>query len=656
MNNYENLSFKNKLNLVKQTWIKRYVTHPKQVKEFLLRAKLQTNKVVLINDAVLTSYQMNDLLGHHQYRIGELTSISSLLLENQKDRLSYLMSQLESTVSTRKSLDASIGELQVQKYRHYNYVHHNKFVRPQDLINKSFVTSMVSNRFIKDELNYIYDYGLSLPIKRSHPISMKEIALNYTSSSMGDTIPIQMDSPENLMDGKVFNYKIRRVVKDEKNQKVKRVAMKLALDFALHGSQRVNWIEIRSAAPQSLTIESIASISANGEKTQFISDALTFRDKIIIQLEPIAASKIEIIFSTKSYVSLSEVGELIYEEYDLSLLDVKFAYNVFNETGYFVSKDIEMKNPTSFKLDYLVSNPQILNLTIDYGDKFSLSEDLGFIEAQLELSNDSTRILLPMPINKISTQILKLNNQYSKLQFLPDIYAASKKYYCTSVDQDRFVTDITLSFNHGYETGTSFNQDAELFLGINNTSILTKRWEILGDKTIRLHHSLSTPSTISGQHMPGALFVVYDYKGFTINQGYLNLSIGDDYRLSLDAGKTWYTSMPSYSEVQKIYQTSIAGNCLIDIISKSVGSTYWTQYTIQNEQSVLPNGLAIIKHDKVVLDSKLQLHNCKGNVRLILDSDKILPELSPVITQYELKVRSHANSKKTIRKDTITRK
>lgn len=656
MKNYESINFKNKLNLLKQTWVKRYALHPNQIRQLMLRAKLQSNDIRLLNGTVLTSYQMNDLLSHHQYKVGELVSTTTTSLEANKERLSYLLSQLNSTIFTRKGLDASISELEVQKRQHYSYVHHNKFVRAQDMHQDTFITSVVNNRFIQNSLNYIYDYGLSLPIKKSHLILVKDVMLNYSDTSIGDTVPISIDSPRNLIEGEIFNYKIRRLCKDERDQKIKRVPMKLGLDFFLYGSQRVNWIEIRSASPQSLTIDSIASIAANGEKTIFTSEVFVFKDRLIVQLEPIAANKIEIVFSSKSYTSLMDEDQKIYEDYDLSLLDIKLMYNVFNETGYYASKDIDMKFPVSFKLDCTVSNPQVVNLTIDYGDKFSLAANVGFVEAQLELYNDSTRVILPIPISRTSTQLLRLNNQHSKLQFLPDIYTSSKKYFCSYVDQNSFTTDITLYFNHGLEVGATFNQDAELFLGIERDNILTHKWDVIDEKTIRLYHGLASVVSFTGQSNPSAVFVVYDYKGFTVNQGYSSLVIGKDYRLSLDSGKTWYTAMPSYLDIKKTYETSTAGNCLIDILSKSIGSTYWVQYTIENEQQVLPNSLAIIKHDKIVLDSKLRLSNCKGNVRLILDSDKILPELSPVITQYELKVRSHENSRKALRKDTVTRK
>lgn len=644
-----------------------------QAQEKKDQAALFFNKELKFDSGmILTSNTEKEYLESKLFEIDFLNSSISLLDETITNNRDEIQHRSLSGINEVKQIESNLQEEELKVNENYNYVFYNAFVRPKDypLLNKSFADYKTSVSYTsKDLLHMRYGAGLSLPIENRSIIDINDIFIDVENTDVGDYgKPLHNTSINSLKEHKRFNWIVG--LEEITQQGLRRKhsnGCRLVLNVYFQRPQMVNFFSLTSGSIQKYTIESLSYVNEanelvnlnlnaeiHGTENWFLEPFLS--KHIIISLKQKIPISVEVIKENSLYEDSKQkiLEGMLYEEtentnskvmkiYDLSIEDISFEYVLFKETGYFCSQPLNVESLSSVSLSLNETAIQLSSTLESYGLKYILPDKTVFSESYLivEGNDNKNKYSFTFPVPKKGREIVEKvlpSSGIGIVSFAPDYYYLNNKFLIEEANYNG--SYVTLTINHSFSIGQTFYTPMEVYYEENNEDLnfLTEEWSIVSDNQIVClrKDASSFTGSVTENATPKGLFLSSTKENFELYEEDSLLELGLDYQISFDMGKTWLSEIPKYNDFVQYKFNSFK----IKLKSFNPNQLYWTKYWRRNNLYLDDKKYFKLVNDYIILSKDIDFKNTNLYVQLILRADSIAPNISPVINNYFLKVRT----------------
>lgn len=620
----------------------------------------------------------------HNLAATELSKMNRRAIKQAKGRLDDIAKEIS-------ALSSDVTELEIAKRQHYDSVVHNQFARhkdwPLEYADPRWAVDYKTNiTFLEEDLVHILpNSGITLPINNQTHIPMVDVQLVGEKTDFGDSAaPILSSDPRSLMVGDIFRHVIVRREHDSTSRVFGYTPSYCTLLFELAGKQQFNHIRIVPAAHTPLNIETVSYLNDNSDLVSLQFETIELYDGIHILCEPVRTRYLEIQLRqftplTKDFVTIENLTtkefskfvnglgwstpiEIASESiegrvYDFSVSSVDVFLNNYNSSGLFRSKDLKLDGVRSLSMRTGIDYITVSDGSTEYTKNINPLAYQSLVEnyVGLKIVDDHKHVLvnelIPLPDSLTEQkEYLAPFGSEAKVKLFPDILFDLDSVIIDHVTKiaSRLIRIVTTE-------PLNLKVDDEFLIYGPPNSVLSGIWtvdSVINDHVIQVR--VTTPAAdyvIETEDLPHHYIFSYPLDGsdvrqtpITLMQDDKELSIGNDFLYSLDGGSTWLNSFRPYPGTVLAINSAESGKFMIQLARPNLGSAYTINYKILPTQSLGHTGLVKLSNNTVVVDPKLKSGSATINAVLVIRSGTASPNITPVVTHYNLKVRLYNGS------------
>lgn len=566
-------------------------------------------------------------------------------------------SMFSSVENSILEIDSALKEKEIKIQDSWDRVSFNTFSQSKDMASHDRVFSFDPKTrlpFLDENEIKPFKGNLTLPIRTQEILKPMSCQLVSDETDFGDTSkPLLMTDPFNcFLKDKVFRFLTLRKLYSPTTQRLLNdgASLTLLIDFGI--AQKLNAIEFKPASSSVFQLESIEYLNQSNETVELIVVNQPITTAYQYFSDVIYARYVKIKFFQKASVALGEftskdsllsslqetmkgsgfiTGFDLTEEtlegfvYDFSIRSIIFRLITYERLGGFIGQPIKEK---AAGIDLVLTSSEF-NSTDSIRVPNQLTEH--FHEAWVGIKSEKYESVVPIPSKTLfEHEKLELIGPFAPLRFFPDLrYGLTKTRILRSVPGSGIVT-LTLEDNIlvGTTAGVwgTFDHDLNGYFPVvsqvGTTVVLTASGSNLA----------LTPDT-------SPYFYIYDssvsYEPFEVYQNTNLLSVGTDYKYSLDGGETWLSSFNVSGTLNKYLRRPLAGDFRIRLLGNTTG-IYWCSYRRAPDQLLSSEGK--VELSSGVLTAHLEM--AKLFPIVVLRSNSEDPYLTDLVTDYSLRVRN----------------
>lgn len=642
-------------------------SHKEDASTNYLRRHNLSMMIPSMKGSIVTSSIYNDLMLSFAYMNNILYKRCNILSELEKEVNKYTNIIVSETSKQIEEVISKIDAIETKLAEDYSVVSVEKFNdrNKRQLISISDPRTQIPI-ILLEELNVEELYGLTLPIESISKIEIGNISIDYDLTSVGDTdYTIEYKDPNSLLQNDIFLWRVLRKVKTSDNQKVIIKDNRLVLILDLAGYQAMNSLFIESASRSIFSLKKLSYINSAGQIVNIevnenielchkIFFDTIFTSKLVLEFESLIANNISRIKYKDNYLNkilsghfstlTDDISETIDGKiFDCSIKSIKLFNIKYDNSGFWLSERVTTQNPIGVDIDLLTETISIENSNIPYVSELFLPDNIAFIDTYLLSKIDNHYVTCPIPYTEQHYEKVIFSNLDSKMIFFPDFDMNINSWKISSILYLNNYVLISLKDPHYLETGVP-NQDLiSLYISKNaNYNVTSYQWAAPTENTILMKRS----DDIS---FLGYIDNTSELKGYVIRASNLNpflvykentlLSIGTDYKVSIDNGITFNSNWPTAAEYEKA--TRKAGHCKIQFNNIDETQHYYVIYYHAPNQMLDESDQFSLINNEFVISSDISSDIKDISVFIRMASHYYHNDISPFIKYLKFKIREN---------------
>lgn len=564
-------------------------------------------------------------------------------------------SSLGSLEQELSGLESAIEEQEIKQKELYTTVHANSFARQEDFglssDNRQWMADFKTrSSFLPSQvISPVANTGCMLPVVYDQQIFPKKIEVDFARTTSGDGL-VKFADANNLISNRVFDF---AVVRSEESGTADPAVCALAIDFgrvvklngllfaaAAAGLLQVTVIEFLSPSGwvaldfEQIPVDNEFRLIFSAIETEHLylevkTSTVVYRGPVQIN-DGVKRSINEVLAGLNWDARLTTVEEIVEGRVlDLSIRKLQFYLTEYNHKGVFRSQPVKVNLPISCKLTDLALNVSDGFLQPEYGTNFTFGDDNHLVEYYLGGSfDDYSGFMAPLPTSVNEEESLVFVGDTARCRFMPDLLLGVPSKRVLSIDDL-----IVVALDHEYVVGD------QLMIGRKGVSV-----------TSVINSSSFTISTFLGQVTESTTPYLYArklrdfnyYLTFAVSADGVSKKIGTDYRLSLDSGETWHSSMNTLIPAWfSRYDRFVAGDMYIRLTKPPQDRQYLINYSVCPTQALTADRQLYLENGKVIFGRILSLQRGQLTTILVLRSTSYNVYSTPVVVKYCLKVREN---------------
>ena len=659
------------------------------VKNFLIGSKATTELTLGIGQPI-NSHSFANFIRDTKFYIGAVNSQAGVLEENIRTTTKDNFSILNDIQHEALVMDAVTTEEEIKIAKSFTSVHFNSFVRAIDFDlgkgNKQwFVDYKTQLPFLDANISKIVPgSGLMLPVKGHVNVSIVDVELVGEETDVGDTRKlVKGSSPRNLLlKNRIFRHVIARREFDNTSRKYEKTYADCSLLLTFGSVQLLNHLKINPVGHSTLDIIELSFINESGEEVSLLQTTVAAETYLLVMFEPVRTKYMKIKF--RQYAPVTKTSYKIQDSrvqeinrvlrgvgfsqtlqsnpedvsgriFDFSIESISAGLYMFESLGVFRSQPINVVSPLGLTISDRVQTIDVVSAQHDYGNLFSLPQGTVlhefYVGCDLRDKSDNIvlRDILPVPDSyPIQTEFLPIIGGESKVKLFPDFTWNLDKYLVDSVSVFGTSIRVTTSVPHGLEV-----DDLVAVVGPIN-HLFNGEFTV---ESIIDQYSFTINVSVPADYVIGSSTLPYSYI-YKANTGYVDnqespftvysngdlLTLGTDYKYSLNFGKDWYSTINLDTYIDALRHAA-SGRFFIKILNPDYENVYWTEYRPLTNQFLGRTKLAMLKNGRVVFGSRLAEPDISGTLNTIVVSRANSSSLyiSSIISYYALKVRENVS-------------
>lgn len=658
------------------------VEYTKDEVDSLARLFLRRNEVLstpqLRPGGLTNTSVFNTFLKDTKFSVGQAAETSASL-ENEINnfRASSIASLLE-LQSDILGLDSEITEEEQSRLFGFNEIHFNQWVRaidaPKKWANSTWLVDPKTGRtwLPVEQSDFVPGSGLTLPLVRETPLLISNVVLVGEETSVGSThLPLVETDPVALLKpDRVFRYVVAKQHADSTSKLYYHEPTYCTLLFELGAVQQLNTVRVKPIGTAPVRIVEISYINTAGEEVQLDTTTIDSSVYTTLFFEPVRTKYLRIKFVQDAAVSheviqsddvtkrklndvLSGLGwtqqlteAQVYKQcrvYDFSLESVELLMRQYRGAGVFESQDIVLQDVMAIALDVNTLALTVSEGNAVYSNLVELPDGVVFNESYCGLTvlQDGAKAyeaLLPVPdVSPVQTEYLPLVGKVASAKLFPDLFYSAERLYIESAVYDGSSLLVSFLSPHGLV-------DNNFSLGFvapgdeTELSFLSTDWMVVDSTSIQVNDYTGTVDL--SEFAPAPFAYLADSLSFPVKlyADQTELTVGEDYDISLDGGSSWLTSLPVGAEVADVLRNKIAGEFKVRIYDPQYAKLYWIEYLPAATQWLDESKLVELRNGRIVLPAHLQTGTAHINTVMIMRANTGNSYITPIVANYFLRV------------------
>lgn len=584
-----------------------------------------------------------------------------------------------------RGIGAYVTEEEIKRNQHWSFVHHNEFVRREDLglgadDQRLMVDYKTGGTFLPEHIVRVQPgSGAMLPLTHRQQVPVVDIQLVGEKTDVGDSRqPLISNDPRNiLIPDKLFRHVIVRREHDSSGRRYKRSSSRCTLLLELAGQQLFNHLQVSPASHVPMQVSRISYLNEAAELVDLEFEALDLQGVLHLFIEPIRARYLEVELRVHAAVTKDRINtraqlakvlnryiqgldwhsrlpedqeELDGRVLDFSIRDLQVGLNTYSGVGIFRSQDQRVPGIRSVSTSLAVDFINVSEDSMDYSTSLGADQYDALVETYLGLKcvdkqkNVVFDGLVPMPDGReLQREYLVFSGNEARAKLFPDMLYTLRKREITSTEGDTnpFML-ITTEHRHGIDEGERFTilgPVGHALVGVHRAVSVTARTIRIEVQDWGLRYRV-TPNTYPRLYVHKYYEEGEGTPAFTITSGDQELQVGEDFRYSLDGGRTYYdTFVPTRQLMEDLLQPT-AGDFKIKLAATDLTTPYIVQYRVAADQDLGMGSKGKVRGGVLVLDPALADTVSTVNTVIVIRAGTNNPLLSPLLNSYNLKIRT----------------
>lgn len=652
--------------------------------------RVQNRKTVpeLRSGEVMNSHQYRQFLRDAKFFVnmnnGQLTDLDREI-RNTASRGFGILDDIQKEAEALSSL---ISEEEIKLLGNYDTVHFNAFVRQNDtgldftdkrwLVDFKTETSFLVNNIAE----VIPGTGITLPLRDRVYVPIVDCVLVGEETDVGDSRhPVVYTDPRNVfLQDKIWRYVIIRQEHDKTSRKFNHSPSYATLQLELPNLQLVNYINLKPLSQRGLVIEELSFVNEVGETVSLDVFKVNLETNQILLFEPVRTrylrvklrahapltkTEYNVVDWTRKEVNdilrgagwsqlLPETQDLIQGRvFDFSIESISTGLNIYEPLGIYRSRAVDIKHPVGVSISERSAAITVSNEQRAYGVDFALPDGVVLNEYYLgvRLRHPGGRVamndLVPIPDSyPVQREFMPLIGAESKAKLFPDLLWNLDKWKVKTITWGTDLVNpsviVTTTEPHGFERGDDIAilGGADFVLNGEHRVFTANETQFEVQVSEFLNSQLVDESTV-----PRIITYRLDIQEdpVVVNLENDTLVIGEDYKVSLDGGSTWYDDWPRGDGFITARTDPQAGNFRIKLRNPQYDRLYWIQYRPLKNQFLSKDRLVKLKNGRIIFDPELRETSGHINTVIVSRADSSNPQITPVVLFYALKVRERVS-------------